>query len=130
MNLRSAAKKRMQLSGIILLAFVPHDSSSNLVALRIDGNETNCCLYNLRWSHRSSMARQWLAPGGGGKYSRRAVLHYKVGAEVDRYPSIESAAEALNIHRQAVTRYAAAGKHVRGGQLLFPSPPCKRGEVW
>ena len=110
MALRNCTVKRMSLSRLILLSFVPHDSSSKVVALHLDTNMANSCLYNLRWGKRSTLARQRLACGlVAAEHSAKAVAHHKENAQVGLYPCIESAANSLNIHRNAVARYVAAG---------------------
>ena len=56
-TLRNCAVKRMSFSRLILLSFVPHESSLKAVALHLNGNLANSCLCNLRWGKRSDLVR-------------------------------------------------------------------------
>ena len=66
----------MTLSRLIMLSFMLHGNRDSLVAQHIDAIRANCCLYNLRWEKRCTLARLRQDNGGGVQTSGRVVLHH------------------------------------------------------
>ena len=97
---------------------MPHDGSSKLVALHVDENVANCCLYNLKLVKRSTLARRRLATGVSGRLSDSAVVgHKNYTAQGNLYPYPESSDDkALNIHEQSLARFVAVGGMSVGGR--------------